>query len=157
MILVLSSYNIKELFKNSVRKKYFKKLHKGKFITSSPFFRQVAPKFVYMWNHAIAKWNKLDIILVLTSLLLLKRMQVMIWKEYIKVRNMNRKMNITLDGKRGEGVTWFCETGLFICILISLGESLNGWNRPKVSKSKKLFRYLSAIPIIFPWRRYYEL
>jgi len=48
MILILNNINIKELFKNSVRKKYFKKLHKGKYPASSPLFRQAAPKYVYM-------------------------------------------------------------------------------------------------------------
>jgi len=38
----------KKMFKNSVRKKYFKNLNKGKFLTSSPLFRQAAPKLVYM-------------------------------------------------------------------------------------------------------------
>jgi len=46
MIFVLSSKNIKELFKNSLRKKFCKKLHKGNLLTTSPLFRQAAPKFV---------------------------------------------------------------------------------------------------------------
>jgi len=49
--LFLRSLNNKELFKNSVRKKYFKKLHKGKFLASSPLFRRAASKFVYKSSH----------------------------------------------------------------------------------------------------------
>jgi len=38
IIFVLRSYDITELLKNSVRKKYWKKLHKGKFaIFLTPF------------------------------------------------------------------------------------------------------------------------
>ncbi len=53
IIFVLSSKNIKELVKNSAWKKYFKKLHQGNFLLSSPLFRHAAPKFVYKWYSPI--------------------------------------------------------------------------------------------------------
>jgi len=46
-IFVFSTLNIKELFKNSVRKKYGKKLQYRNLLLSSPLFKQAAAKFVY--------------------------------------------------------------------------------------------------------------
>jgi len=41
------------MFKNSVRKKYFKKLHKRNLLCSSSLYRPAAPKLVYKWTHPI--------------------------------------------------------------------------------------------------------
>jgi len=46
-IFAFSTLNIKELFKNSVRKKYGKKLQWGNWPLSTSIFKQAAPKFFY--------------------------------------------------------------------------------------------------------------